>query len=120
MSHYTEKLRIIQKKFGSVDPEANLLVRQWRDRMGYLQVSEAWLAVPNTQQMRELAETIIAAINEKLANDEKLTDLERAGYFGEKRAHLAYLALLTIDPKKEMEALESEIEDKANYAKTLP
>lgn len=108
---FDDKIAVLQQMHRKSAPDARKQISDWNDEMERLTVTADWLEHPNTAELRELASGQIEAITTVLANDENLAEADRKALFAAKKAHLAYLAVLTYDPTPEIEA----VEDKVNF-----
>lgn len=104
-----EKLQII-RKFYAQDTEAPQIINDWEDKLVRLKVKDEWLRHPDTIALKDLVVEKVSAINSELANNEDLKD--RSGYFREKKSLFALLAVLTEDPKSEINTIKNEIDEK--------
>lgn len=107
---FEEKMQVVKELHARSHPDAKKQLSDWEDQMSRLQTQEEWLKHPNTVELKELVIEQIAAIVSMLANDEGIDESDRKALFKLKKAHLTYLALLSIDPRGEMETIEKAIE----------
>ena len=105
-----EKLKFLYKHHNRSQPEALEQLRTWDERLLRLKIDKDWLAHPKTQELKQLVVEKINNIISVLANNESLSEVERKAYFKDKKSMFSMLAVLTNDPAKEIEAIESAID----------
>lgn len=108
---FEEKVQYLKGLYANADPSALAQIQSWEERMSALTVQKDWLAHPSTEALRHVAEERLRGIRAVLAETEELPEAERKALFAERRAHLAYLAILTDDPGLELQSIERQIND---------
>jgi len=111
MNNFTEKLKIVKKKFGSADVDTKKQIRDWGDRMARLQIQKGWLMHPNTEELVTLAREQIEFINNELSTNKRLDTEERLALFAAKDVHAMYLALGMANPDSEIESIERQLDE---------
>lgn len=107
---FEEKIEILKKQHLSSHPDAINAIRQWEDKLIRLKAQDEWLQHPNTKELLAITTEQINAINLILKDTEDLTEAQRVKYFQLKKAHLTYLAALSLDPKSQMASIEKLID----------
>lgn len=107
---FKEKLDLLKKKHISSHPDALNTIFQWEEKLIRLNAKAEWLQHPNTRELLAIAVEQLNSINLVLKDTEDLTEADRVKYFQLKKAHIAYLSLLSSDPKSEMASIEKLID----------
>lgn len=107
---FEDKMIALKRMHKDSNHDSLRKIKEWESRMGNLEVQRDWLAHPNTQELRDIALNQTQAIKHELSTNRDLTNERREGLFEAQELHLAYLAVLTVDPASEISSLESEVD----------
>ena len=108
---FEDKVIALKKMHIKSHPDALRQIKGWENSMAKLEVQRDWIAHPNTQELRDVATEQLNAIKTELSTNRDLSEDRREALFEAQDAHMAYLAVLTVDPESEINSLESEIDN---------
>lgn len=95
--------KLKKESYGEKDKQ---IIEGWQNRAIELAEQENFKEHPITIKLAKEAKQYIEIIENRLKNEEDLNETDRKALFREKKVHLIYLTLFSIDPTDEIKQLE--------------
>lgn len=103
---FEEKIKRLRERHAHSHIDARQQISKWEEDYAILKAQADWISHPTTVKLLEIASEQIKNISVILHTNEKLSDLERANLFAQKKAHLVYVAILSEKPEEQLKTIE--------------
>lgn len=91
--------------------ENSNVIRSWERQLEQIHISEEFIKFPETKALRDIAVNEIGKINKKLLYEKNISIEERNALILIREAHEMYRRKLDINPERDLQVLDSEVEN---------
>lgn len=93
----------------SYGKESRKMIDEWKERAYQLEVQQDFIGHPFVKTLSEITNEYIQTIDQRLQNDEDITELERKLLFREKKVHQIYLSIFNEDCEGELQQIANNV-----------
>lgn len=94
----------------SYGKESRVMIDKWKERAYELAEQEDFNGHPFVKKLSEIINEYIQMIDQRLQNDEDITEVERKLLFREKKVHQIYLSIFNKDCNSELEQIAKNVQ----------